>query len=567
MDHFCIAPRCSLCRFDFAKNEEIIILRPDGCSVTIPFNTFEDDTYTYEPCYPGCQHWDERLTGYHADCIWHEDCQSVPNLFDATSYSYDPWPGENVRRLRWMRSHLAHMIYPSLAFRLPYEVCNIVAQYCVREYALQISTKFCQDNLAADFRIKLSKPVWARYASLDGVPYIVSLANEPSLGDVVLPSQLDAPIQTVHVAEDHLGVREVHIAGPSDKIRDRSQPGLWWRTVQVQGPELEGRTDGSKLRRLICLAIGYTPDASVLWDTPQPHPERLRFTILMKPSDPLRMTALRLDEKVTGYSFCWNKHVVALKAHFPGEDLSYYKYVTSNYPHALWLYIPFYPGERITEIWQRRRKHGREVAFIAITNIGRIHLMGAYPKSCWHPCSYELLYKADLNDSPFFVDESPAGIHAVASRPIVGNIAKRYFPIVSTPYPKSMSYEDYLYTTARVDNVARVRLCRTECSSIITGLVFDYTDGHQESVGQTRLDCLEDPIAVDVSQKMWLRMSRSAWGFPQVVDAGFLPISKSQGESEGEYLYIMWHGVLEWWFSMNQCQLFHNGQASFTTRR
>ncbi|KAJ3553981.1 hypothetical protein NPX13_g10741 [Xylaria arbuscula] len=145
------------------------------------------------------------------------------------------------------------------------------------------------------------------------------------------------------------------------------------------------------------------------------------------------MTALRLDEKVTGYSFCWNRHVVALKAHFPGEF---------------------------------------------ITNVDRIHLIGAYPKSCWHPCSYELLHKADLNNSPFFVDEFSAGVHAVASGPVIGSIAEPYLPVASTPYPKSMSYEDYLYTTARVNNVAHVKLCRAACSSIITGLVFKYTDGH-----------------------------------------------------------------------------------------
>ncbi|KAI0424963.1 hypothetical protein F5Y09DRAFT_322920 [Xylaria sp. FL1042] len=566
MAHFCVAPRCSLCRFDFAENEEITILRPDGRSVTIPFNTFEDDAYTYEPCYPGCQHWDKRLTGYHADCIWHEDGRLVPSLFDATSYSYDPWPGENARRLRWMRSHLAPMVYRSLALRLPYDLCDIVAQYCVREYALQISTKFCQDNLAADFRIELSKPIWARYASLDGVPYIVSLANEPSSGDVVPLSRPDTPIQVVYVAEDHLGVREVHFASPLGKTPDRPKPGLWWRTVRVHGPKLEGQTDGSKLRRLICPTMGHTPGGSVLWATPQPYPERCRFTMLMKPSDPLRMTALKLDEKVTGYSFCWDKHVVAFKAHIPGEDLSYYKYVTSNHPHALWLYIPLRQHERITEIWQRRRKHSREVALIAVTNMDRIHLMGAYPKSCWHPCKYQLLHKAGPNDHPFFVDESPAGVHAVASGPIAGSTATRSLPVALSPYPESMSYEDYLYTTARVDNVAHVRLCRAESSSVITGLVFEYTDGHQESVGQTRLDCLEDPTIIDVSQKMWLRMSRSPWGFPQVVDAGFSPISKSEEESGGEYLYIMWHGVLEWWFSMNQCQLYHNGQASLTTR-
>ncbi|KAJ8127384.1 hypothetical protein O1611_g6251 [Lasiodiplodia mahajangana] len=280
------------------------------------------------------------------------------------------------------------------------------------------------------------------------------------------------------------------------------------------------------------------------------------------------MTALRLDEEVTGYSFCWDNRIIALGAHVSGEDLSYYKYVMSNRPHALWLYIPLRKRERITEIWQRRRKYGREVALIAITNIERTHLMGAYPKSCWPLCEYKPLYKAEPDDNPFFVNESPAGVHAVASGPIAGSLTTRglRLPIATSPYPESMSYEDYLYTTARVDHVAHVSLCRADSSSVITGLVFEYTDGHRESVGQIRLDCLEDPFMIDISQKMWLKISRSPDGYPQVVDAGFSPIKERLGKTGGEYLYIMWHGVLEWWFSLNQCLLYHNGQASLSTR-
>jgi hypothetical protein len=188
--------------------------------------------------------------------------------------------------------------------------------------------------------------------------------------------------------------------------------------------------------------------------------------------------------------------------------------------------------------------------------------MGAYPKRCWRPCSYELLYKANPDEGSFFIDQSPAGIHAVASGSLARGTTARSLPIASSLYPESMSFEDFLYTTASVENVAYVRLCRAESNSIITGLVFGYVDGHQESVGQTRLDRLEAPVIIDTSQKMWLEVSRSNRGCPQVVDMGFSPTFKF---NEGRY--ITWRGILEWWFSLNQCQLYHNGQASLSTRR
>ncbi|KAI0420822.1 hypothetical protein F5X98DRAFT_361532 [Xylaria grammica] len=517
MEWFCIAPRCGLCRFDFVKNED-------------------------------------RLTGYYL----------VLRLFDATSYAYEPWPSENIRRFRWMCSRLALIIYWSLALRLPYELCDTIARYCVCEYAFYISRNFCEGNVASNFRIELSKPIWARYASLDGIAYIASLANEPIWSDSVLLPRPNTPIKMVYVAEDHLGVSEVHFAGSLDKGRHHSTLGLWWRTVRSHEPELEGQTDGSKLRRLFCPATGDTPGRSVLWATPQLYPERLRLTMWIKSPNPPKMVSLNLGQEVTGYSFCWNGYIVALKAHHHEEDLSYYDYFTSSYPYALWLYIPLRPRERITEIWQRRRRHGIEVALIAVTNIDRIHIMGAYPKSCWRPCSYELLYKAELGEGSFFIDESPAGIHAIASGSLAGSTVSRSLPILaSSQYPKSMSFEDYLYTKASVENVTHVRLCRAKPDFIITGLVFEYVDGHQESVGEVRLDCLEAPILIHVCQKMWLRVSRSSYGFPQVVDVGFSPASRF-GE---EYISIIWHGFLEWWFSLNQCKLYHNGQASLSTRR
>jgi hypothetical protein len=137
-----------------------------------------------------------------------------------------------------MRSRLTPKIYFSLALRLPYEVCDIIAQYCVCEYALYISNQFCYDNVSHNFNIDLLKPVWARYASLDGLIYIVSLTNCPTWDNAVPLLPPNTPIQTVYVAEDHLGVRGVRFTP-----QHHSTPGLWWRTIRVHTPQLQGQTD------------------------------------------------------------------------------------------------------------------------------------------------------------------------------------------------------------------------------------------------------------------------------------------------------------------------------------
>jgi hypothetical protein len=62
------------------------------------------------------------------------------------------------------------------------------------------------------------------------------------------------------------------------------------------------------------------------------------------------MASLELGQEVTGYSFCWQNYIVALKAHSYKEDFSYYKHVMLSHPHAVWLYVPLRPHERVVEI-------------------------------------------------------------------------------------------------------------------------------------------------------------------------------------------------------------------------
>ncbi|KAI1438836.1 hypothetical protein GGR50DRAFT_702799 [Xylaria sp. CBS 124048] len=571
MDYL-VVPRCGLCRFDFTENEVITIRRSspikNGHYITHPLSELEDDGNSYPARHPRSRRAGGRRTGYHADCIRQRDCPSVPRLSDATSYAYGPPPGENARRLRWVRSRLASVIYYAVACRLPYELCDMIARYGVREYALYISKKFCQDNTAAEFRIDVRKPVWARYAFLDGLRYIASLANKPLWSDAVSLSRPEPDIRVAYVVEDHLGVRDVRFGGFFYKPpQDHTKPGLWWRTVELLHQKLVGQTDGTKLRRLICpstdpIAPYHIPSMDVLWATLPRCLERFDLLKLMKTYQPVRMMALRLDENVTGYSFCWNRCTIAIKAHSDGEDLSVYKNTLPYRPDALWIYIPLRQGERITEIWLRLHVEAIQSTLVVITSTGRVHFMGAYPILHQSEFKYRLLYKADPSHGPFYLDESPAGIQAVAYM-YISNKVENFPPLAPLPHPDCHPSEEFLYTSACVDNVTHVRLCRAKSSSVITGLVFEYADGHRESVGQTRLDWLGDAILIDPSEKMWLKFSRYTGRFPRVVDAGFSPISKSMGHTK-EYFYIMWHGILHWWVSLNQCWLYQDGRESFS---
>jgi hypothetical protein len=177
----------------------------------------------------------------------HGGSQLRSTLFRVSRYPYQPLPSEDSRRLRWMYSRLTPTVYLSLARQLPYELCEMIATHCLREYAIDSIKNFYHSNSGTGsfFRGNVAQPIWARYASLDGVAYIVALSNEPTGIDVAPVPMPDGAVTTVYTAEDHLGVRDVLFSSFHNEPQALAQstPGLWWRTTRVLGDELEGATD------------------------------------------------------------------------------------------------------------------------------------------------------------------------------------------------------------------------------------------------------------------------------------------------------------------------------------
>lgn len=125
-------------------------------------------------------------------------------------------------------------------------------------------------------------------------------------------------------------------------------------------------------------------------------------------------------------------------------------------------------------------------------------------------------------------------------------------PSPASPLPRSIRYEHFFYSCAKLSHVSEVIPCRMD--GIVKGILLNYLDGRMASLGQIRLDRLDK--AEKVSQYgLWLQVSPSAKGFPQVTD---LRVGIPSPDS-GNYFHIEWLGHLEWWSSRRQCQLCYNG--------
>lgn len=60
---------------------------------------------------------------------------------------------------------------------------------------------------------------------------------------------------------------------------------------------------------------------------------------------------------ITGYSACMlDGDLVYLHCHAKGEDFSFYYEGGGDRLHAVWLHFPMEKGERVIEVWRRRKR-------------------------------------------------------------------------------------------------------------------------------------------------------------------------------------------------------------------
>lgn len=133
-------------------------------------------------------------------------------------------------------------------YRQPLELCDHIAQYSLRTFAvLRALASWETSQVPRSCRITLSPQIWARYTSFEGVRYLSSLSNQEPPADEIAVELVWKPgvIDTLFVAENHLGIRDVVFSSSSTAPAIKEQSGVWWRSVVIPIPDsqFEGQTD------------------------------------------------------------------------------------------------------------------------------------------------------------------------------------------------------------------------------------------------------------------------------------------------------------------------------------
>lgn len=116
--------------------------------------------------------------------------------------------------------------------------------------------------------------------------------------------------------------------------------------------------------------------------------------------------------------------------------------------------------------------------------------------------------------------------------------------------------EDYLYSDHALTGLVRVTPCRFSDKPGYSGMLLHFSNGHRESAGQVRLDCLCPSIELDSSTSLFLGFDRRHDSHPYVTTITTTPY---EPESRfGRVLQLSCHGRLEWFWSRYQTYVIYN---------
>jgi hypothetical protein len=523
----------------------------------------------------------------------HDTCAAVtagrrPGPHPANWRAFEPSKDEEVRRRRWYLRHLEIRSKPAW-FDLPQMLSGVTTGPLFREIAAFHAESLLEHCDARDDYFNIDKPLWIRWVEFEGRLYMREIRNTPVPGQP--PSHVPREgLTTIYYAENYLGIVDIYFSTTESRPNVPYSPDIYWRTLEAPGADGEIRavSDGVKMRSLVSLwEDGRFGIGSLLMPTqPMTRLAPLRQFPAPTVTRTERLETFRFNEPETvGYSFCWNKKLVAVHAHKTGMDRKQvYARQPNHGPAPVWQYVPVGYDEYITGIWHTFHTDKKNAYLAIVTSKGRMHHLGAHVNrqgraSGWiamhHVREYpsQVHYKAQAASIDVIAFESPTDYRRVRDT--------EPMRIPDAPFAPAECPSDFFYSVSRMNEVVEITPSYHTCQGVdvIGGVLLDFLDGHRETLGKVRLDRLGDKMDSEHAQELWVRFGKVAGRYPNVVElrlgrprrgrrhrGGHL--AKVAGRCEPvsaagpSWLRIPLYEMLEWWFSDSATILRWEGRRS-----
>ncbi|KAF5541058.1 hypothetical protein FMEXI_8079 [Fusarium mexicanum] len=569
-------PTCGLCRFEFVEGEEFVVYKPSSRLYPRVWHG------KYDPFFPN------RLVieyGYHQACVaFVQPGISTKNwlndLFEVTSGISDfiEAPSSfNIRRTQWIKQTITTDLRQALGGRLPEEIYQHIASFCVRERACQLLRDLWLDHGTPSNKIIKAlyvaryTSVWAQHVEVEGLRYVKSLSTRRvTLQDTLVfkarfkkrsaTNRLEAFLN-IHYSQDHLGIRDIIITEDEEQPALKMESGLSWAT---RHPDFTYQT-----RKWGVLPENFGSFPLIPLATDSSVNDRLYF-------ESVRAVDWN-SPGVCGYSFYVDRNLIrGIVSHKLGEPELKQRdeYGTVD---DLWFHMPIDPDERVSELWLRRGKlkYASDInieTLIVRTTKGRSFTPGL-GTACGVPVdgTLKFTYKAIAifpTEGPsrmfycrakwlwtYFAFEKPPGLGNEGDLQGVTSWdqheIQHSFPLSVNPL---IGLYHFVETSASLSGVRSITPCRgwkSEFSHEVVGLVLTYGNGRRRCIGQVRLDCLDPPLQI-YSNHFWLGFLVD-WedGEPDEYHPWHMKVvsfhlSEPEPDDDTRYIKIPFSGRLDW---------------------
>ncbi|KAG5786142.1 hypothetical protein H9Q73_000272 [Fusarium xylarioides] len=566
---------CCLCLFDFCDGDRVIRSgHPSEAGSRAPATVeFDYETLIFNPESPqyiSPRQWERTRTfvlAAHLDCMRRFppfDKHIVLNLLH-----YDFRPPDSRKRERMLVLRQCCLDISGEHADITLGALQEQARIGVRDLILAPNLVNILSNKKVtylSFVVDPTKPIWGISTTFENARYLQGLSNETGKDAFLVVSDPQQLSDGLYFASDHLGVRAISFAGNLVDFPKHQQVGAALFEM------------GLKMR-----------DLHVVKSQEDVLPPLARWSLL--PPNPEAIWYLHLDDRaggrhylkvlecegpeITGYSACLlDEDLLYLHSHREGEDFSFYSEGRGDRLHAVWLYFPVEKHERIVEVWRLRRRPAfwRDILLLR-TNKSRVFFLGANANMAPPDAIFERVALLTAQPSRLWFSSQGDGVDCLAfdceDKRHDKNEAPPSFQDPSTWSPR-MSVQQVFNKSVRLGGVTGVVPCRTWIpgSTGIVGLIFTYSDGSRESVGQVRLDHLLAPIEVDPAGEMWigarlLHPSGAVVESMRVIPSTGQTFHGGNPSQEGlTWMRILWRGRLDWNFLYSKCFINVSDQAN-----
>jgi hypothetical protein len=494
--------------------------------------------------------------------------------------AFEPGVTEDSRRYRWSTRQYEDKIGVVLSPGQTKLGNGVIVIAIIREFIAIWNLDLWRTCDTPNSTVKLNQTIWLSWVEYESQNFVKGVTHEKPPGALrpLFSPRSDANWDTLYMAESYLGIVDI-VCGVRGEVPIVSPTrDVFWRSLEFpdRGGYFKGITDGLKIRQIVSVMANGTEvyGNRMACTLPQPHGLPLKHFSVDDAPAPERLRVFKYNEPGTwGYSFCWNSKMVEIHAHTRTEAQNVvpalYQRKRDHGPAPIWQFLPVMSDEWINLMWHHTHNHCQNFYVTLMTNKGRFFRLGPHSNLCGLEGGWAVADRPTRMQSFVYYTDRPTNISSLGfdgrREHEMYNEHEGPVAMPTPPFDVSQGSSNFFLSTVKLAGVLGITPCIRNCMgvNVVVGLILDFADRHQDTLGQVMLNHLGERMTV--GREIWFRFDRIQGLYPNIVEVRV--DGPSPNSSNGAFGTRCWFGVektreLEWWFTDVSCILQHEGRRT-----